>query len=186
MINVNVDLARIHFNQKKRWSNQNVINGKSFNSEGVSKETGCAPNGKLVCAQLSGQDRDRPGSRRDLKCALTELEFQNGRDPRREANPVTGICLTKGARVTEVYLASWEPVALLLSLDPTQPTCEVWLPYKGSTRDTGVQMVSLLQLAEYVLVVRFHEVEPLLLGDVREAKFDALAQVIHGDRVRGP
>ena len=33
---------------------------------------------------------------------------------------------------------------------------------------------SLLQLAEQVLVVRFHEIEPLLLGDVLEAQFDAL------------
>jgi hypothetical protein len=28
-----VDLALIHFNQKKTWTDQNVINGKSFNSK---------------------------------------------------------------------------------------------------------------------------------------------------------
>ena len=33
MINVNVDLALINFNQNKTWAEQNVINGKSFKSK---------------------------------------------------------------------------------------------------------------------------------------------------------
>ena len=33
MININVDLALTHFKQRKTWTDQNVINGKSFNSK---------------------------------------------------------------------------------------------------------------------------------------------------------
>ena len=33
MININVDIALTQFNSKKTWTDQNVINSKSFNSE---------------------------------------------------------------------------------------------------------------------------------------------------------
>jgi hypothetical protein len=113
MININVDVALTHFNSRKTWTDQNVINSKSFNTK---------INGVVVI-------------------------------------------ISKGTSLSGPCISNVESLWALpdVSVRISRVTAN---GYFGSS--------SLLQLAEKVLVVRFHEVEPLLLGDVFEAQFDAL------------